>query len=124
MRACADEDLALFAKHESRDTRELAPEPPAPAAAPPAAELENAERETLQQIAARHCIRLGISLDELVSPSRHRRLSGTRTAIAREALAVEAATLTEVARFLGRSPSALAQAIARAKPPEVPDLSY
>jgi REP element-mobilizing transposase RayT len=117
MRSCADEDLALFGKHESRDTRELAPDPPVPSVAAPAPETPREDRETLEQIAARHCAGLGISLDELVSPSRERRLSGPRTAIAREALALTAATLTEVATFLGRSPSAVAQALRKGAGP-------
>lgn len=114
MRSYADEDLVLFEKHESRDTRELAPGPPAPVPARRATGPECGDGETLEQIALRYCTGLGISLDDLVSASRQRRLSSARTGIAREALALEAATLTEVARFLGRSPSALAQAIARA----------
>ncbi len=116
MRSCVDEDLALFAKHESRDTRMLEPERPAVPASPAAAgPLPNApdSRETLAQIAARHCSRLGISGIELASPSRERRLSRARTGIAIEALATGAGTVSEIARFLGRSPSALAQQLTK-----------
>jgi len=118
MRSCADEDLALFEKHESRDTRMLEPDlpkappaPPVPAPGGPA---------TLEEIAARHCERVGITAAELVSPSRERRLSRTRTAIALEALATDAASLTEIGRFLGRSASALAQSMALATTREQP----
>lgn len=122
MRSYGDEDLALFEKHESRDTRALEPDLPRVAPAQPAP--APGDRETLEQIAARHCERVGISVAELVCPSRERRLSSARTAIALEALATDAATLTEVARFLGRSASALAQSMAlasaRAQPPAEP----
>lgn len=125
MRSCADEDLALFEKYESRDTRALALEPDLPKVVPAQPALAPRDRETLGQLAARHCERIGISVAELVCPSRERRLSNARTAIALEALAADVATLTEVARFLGRSASALAQSMAlasaRAQPPTGPD---
>ena len=111
MRSYADEDLALFEKHESRDTRALEPELPAVALAPPVG--VPGERETLEQIAARHCARLGISMTELVSPSRARRLSSARTGIVLEALEAGAGTVSEISRFLGRSPSALAQQLTK-----------
>ena len=115
MRSYSDEDLALFEKHESRDTRALEPRLPAvvppPAVAKPAC-ADSASHDTLEQIAARHCAGPGIALDDLISPSRQRRLSAVRTAIAREALATEVATLEAIARFLGRSASALAQSMA------------
>jgi len=123
MRSCADEDLALFDRHESRDTRALEPELPrlAPVQPVPAP----GDRVTLDQIAARHCARAGISLAELTSASRERRLSRARTAIALEATATDIATLTEVSRFLGRTASALAQsvslALARAASSSGPD---
>ena len=112
MRSNADEDLALFAKHESRDTRRL--EPKLLKAPPAQPVLAPGGHETLKEIAARHCEKAGISVAELVCPSRERRLSSARTAIALEALAADAASLTEVARFLGRSASALAQSMALA----------
>jgi putative transposase len=109
MRSYADDDLALFAKHESRDTRLLEPDlPKAAVAKPPPAPRD---RETLEQLATRHCERAGISPGELVCLSRERRLSRARTAIALEAIATDVATLTEVARFLGRSASTLAQSM-------------
>jgi hypothetical protein len=113
MRSWTDEDLAPFEKQESRDTRAMEPKVPDRAAEPSVP--EPATREGLAQIATRHCHSVGVSLAELVSPSRERRLSGVRTAIAREALDRDAATLAEVSRFLGRSTSALAQALARAQ---------
>jgi len=111
MRSYADEDLALFEKHESRDTRVLEPARPAVIAAP--APFGLGDRETLEQIADRHCGGLGITRAELVSPSRARRLTGARLAITIEALAAGAATVSEIGRFLGRSPSALAQQLTK-----------
>jgi REP element-mobilizing transposase RayT len=111
IRSWTDEDLAPFEKHESRDTRALEPELPARDREPPVP--APVERETLEQIAARLCRPHRIGLTELASPSRERRLSAVRTAIAREALDQHAATLSEVSRFLGRSTSVLAQALAR-----------
>jgi len=119
MRVCADDDRALFERHEARDARALEPEQPV--VAPVEAKPAPVDRETLEQIASRHCERDGITVAELACPSRERRLSRARAAIALEALATDAATLTEVARFFGRSTSALAQsmalAAARTKPP-------
>lgn len=118
MRSSTGDDLKLFESHESRDTRALEPDPvrvttPATRSGPvPAGSVA---RESLDQIAARLCASLGISVTELVAPSRERRLSRTRTALAREALAAGAATVSEIARFLGRSPSALAQSLALAE---------
>jgi REP element-mobilizing transposase RayT len=112
MRSYAEEDLALFEKQESRDTRELEPELPTETPGPPT--LAPGDRKTLEQLAARYCARAGISIADLVGPSRERRLSRARSAIALEALAADVATLTEVARFLGRSASALAQSMALA----------
>ena len=118
MRAYRDEDLALFERHESRDTRML--EPDLPKAPPDPPVPAPGGHETLEEIAARHCARAGLSVAELVSPSRERRLSNARTAIALEALATDTTTLTDVARFLGRSASALAQSIALATAREQP----
>jgi REP element-mobilizing transposase RayT len=115
MRSYVDEDLALFESHESRDTRALEPELPSVALPPRTATppcTGPTSRETLEQIAARHCAGTGIALDDLLSPSRQRRLTTVRTAIALEALAADVATLEATARFLGRSASALAQSMA------------
>jgi REP element-mobilizing transposase RayT len=111
MRSWTNEDLAPFEKQESRDTRAMEPELPGRDRKQrlPAPE----ERETLEQVAARLCRDHRISLTELASPSRERRLCAVRTAIAREALDQQVATLSEVSRFLGRSASVLAQALAR-----------
>lgn len=111
MRSYSDEDLAPFAKHESRDTRAMEPEVPTHRAEGPAP--GRAAQDTLEQIAARHCSRLGISLTELSSPSKARHLCAARLAIAREAMAAGVATVSDLGRFLGRSPSALSQQLAR-----------
>jgi hypothetical protein len=123
MRSYTEDDLTLFEKHESRDTRAL--EPDVPPGTPASASTVPAstgppDRETLVQMAARHCTHLGISRAELASPSRERRFSSARTALAQEALAAGVATVSEIARFLGRSPSALAQSIALAEHRERP----
>lgn len=116
MRSYTDEDVALFAEQESRDTRTLEPEGVRHQPGPPPA-----RRPTLEEIAARHCTEAGIAVPELSSPSRQRRLSSVRTAIAAEARATGAATLEEIARFLGRSASALAQSMAQARRRNGPD---
>lgn len=111
MQSYTDEDLAPFERHEARDTRAMEPRVPTRTAGPPGP--GRAGKETLEQIAARHCSPLGISLAELTSPSRARHLCAARRAIAREALAAGVATVSDLGRFLGRSPSALAQQLAR-----------
>jgi REP element-mobilizing transposase RayT len=111
MRSYTAEDLAPFEKHELRDTRAMEPEAPTRTAEPPPP--GRAEKETLAQIATRLCSPLGISLAELTSPSKARHLCAARRAIAREALAAGVATVSDLGRFLGRSPSALAQQLAR-----------
>ena len=119
MQSYAADDLTLFERHESRDTRAL--EPDLPAASTPVVPVPaTGDRETLEEIAARHCHGVGIGLSDLVSPSRQRRLSSVRTTIAVEARAADVATLEEIARFLGRSASALAQSIALVRRRERP----
>jgi hypothetical protein len=112
MRSYADEDLALFEKHESRDTRSLEPELPKVTAPAPLV-FGPGDRATLEQIAARHCASAGITAAELVSPSRDRRLSRARAAIALEALTAGVACVSSIARYFGRSPSALAQQLTK-----------
>ncbi|MEO7387096.1 MAG: transposase [Gammaproteobacteria bacterium] len=114
MRSDAAEDMALFANQESRDTRILGPKLPVAAPCSPTA-AATVERETLEQIVDRHCLRHGITVTELRSPARQRRLSSVRTSIAMEARASGAVTLEKVARFLGRTTSALAQSMALAR---------
>jgi len=109
MRLWTDRDLAPFEKHETRDTRAMEPAVPVSAASLP----PRVARETLEQIAKRRCRAAGITLVDLASPSRERRYSSLRTSVAQEALDEGIATLAEISRFLGRSPSALAQALAR-----------
>ena len=119
MQSYAADDLALFESHESRDTRALEPDLVA-APTPIVPVTATGDRETLEKIAARNCNGVGISLSDLVSPSRQRRLSSVRTTIAVEARAADVATLEEIARFLGRSASALAQSIALVRRRERP----
>jgi len=64
----------------------------------------------LEDIAAEVSNELGVTLAELRSSSRRRRLSRARGLVAVRALASGAATLSEVARFLNRSASALTRA--------------
>lgn len=108
MDAWTEADLEEFAGHEDRDTRRLEPRLPQPAL--PVARVEAAlPAESLAQIATRHCAAAGIALGQLRSASRDRRLCEIRRAVAREALGTGAATVTEIATFLGRTRSALAQ---------------
>jgi len=64
---------------------------------------------TLEEIADEVCGGLGVTLAELRSPSQVRRLSRARGQVAARALAERAASLTDVARFLGRSAAAVAR---------------
>jgi hypothetical protein len=61
----------------------------------------------------RICLRRNVSINLLRSPSRARHLTTVRIELAREAMEQRIATLTDVARFLGRDPSALTQLLAR-----------
>jgi REP element-mobilizing transposase RayT len=68
-----------------------------------------AERPGLAEIVAQVCGEFGVTLAELRSPSQLRRLSRARGQLAARALAARAASLTEVARCLDRSASAVAR---------------
>ena len=64
---------------------------------------------SLAAIADEVCRECGITLAELRSPSQIRRLSRARGQLAARALAERAASLTDIARLLGRSASAVAR---------------
>jgi REP element-mobilizing transposase RayT len=68
---------------------------------------------SVEQLAERICLRHNVSINLLRSPSRARHLTTVRIELAREAMEQRIATLTDVARFLGRDPSALTQLLAR-----------
>jgi REP element-mobilizing transposase RayT len=68
---------------------------------------------SVEQLARRICLRRNVSINLLRSPSRARHLTTVRIELAREAMEQRIATLTDVARFLGRDPSALTQLLAR-----------
>lgn len=68
---------------------------------------------TLATIVAEICADLGISADDLRSVRQNRLLSRARGLITARARDAYAASLTEIARFLNRSPSALARAAER-----------
>ena len=68
---------------------------------------------TLEEIAARVCEELNVSLTEVRSKSQSRSLSRARGLIAARALFSNAACLSEIARFLQRSASATARGAAR-----------
>jgi REP element-mobilizing transposase RayT len=68
---------------------------------------------TLEQLADRICMECGVTLESLRSPRRQRTLCRIRAQLAQRALAEHAASLSQVARFLNRSASALARAIER-----------
>jgi len=75
----------------------------------PPPQVKPKSRLTLEQMAIEVCVALKLSLDDVRSPSRHRRLTPAREAIARRAVDERIASYCEVARFLGRSPSAICQ---------------
>jgi REP element-mobilizing transposase RayT len=68
---------------------------------------------TLEQLAAEICDELCVSLEQLRSPHRFRNLCAARARIARAAVSSRVCTLSEVARFLNRSVSALSRAVIR-----------
>jgi putative transposase len=79
---------------------------------PPPKSLTRAS-ETLEQLAARTCTAHGVALDRVRSADRRRHLSSVRAEIASHAIDRRIATLTEVARYLGRDPSALSTLLDR-----------
>lgn len=72
-----------------------------------------AKGETLEAIVARTCSELGVTESELCSPSQLRRIARARGQVTARALAAQAAPLSEIARYLNRSVSALARAAER-----------
>jgi len=72
---------------------------------------------TLEELATRICPAHRISLDRLRSPSRARELTSIRVDFITQAINLRIATLSELARFLHRDPSALTKLIARHRPP-------
>jgi REP element-mobilizing transposase RayT len=69
--------------------------------------------ESLQSIVEKTCGELGVSVSELRSPSQLRRITRARGLVTARALAAQAAPLSEVARYLNRSVSALSRAAER-----------
>jgi hypothetical protein len=61
--------------------------------------------------------RRSMSPDRLRSPSRARDLTSVRVDFITQAINLRIATLTELARFLHRDPSALTKLLARHRPP-------
>lgn len=72
--------------------------------------------QTLQQLAESICTDNGISVELVRSPSRIRSLASIRAAICAQAIERHTATLSEVARFLHRDPSALMRLVGRRSP--------
>jgi DNA-binding NtrC family response regulator len=68
---------------------------------------------TLPQLAQQLCAEHHLALELVCSRSAKRSLTPVRLAILRQALAHRVGTLTEVARFLNRDPSALSKLLAR-----------
>lgn len=85
-----------------------------PAAAPPQrSDAARAPVVTLEELIREVCASRGISLDEAASRSCARHLSDARTEIAWRAVESGVANLSQVARALGRTASALAQSLRR-----------
>jgi len=72
-----------------------------------------AKGPSLEEIVAAVCGELGVNLAELRSSSQLRRISRARGQVTARALAAQAASLSEIARYLNRSASALARAAER-----------
>jgi REP element-mobilizing transposase RayT len=73
----------------------------------PARRLQPKSRCTLDQLAERVCANHGIPVDVMRSPARARYLTPLRIDFAQEVLQQRIGTLTDVARYLNRDPSAL-----------------
>jgi putative transposase len=67
----------------------------------------------LEKIAATIALELGVPLERIRSPSQQRELSRARGLLAARALAAGAASLSDIARFLNRSASAVTRAAER-----------
>jgi putative transposase len=76
-------------------------------------------RLTLEDLGERICQEHHISIERMRSPSRARDLTPIRVGFITQAVELRVATLSEVARFLQRDPSALTKLLARHKPPPV-----
>ena len=72
-------------------------------------------RQTLEQLIERVCVESGQDLGQLRSAARSARLCALRTEIARRAVEERIATRSDVARALGRSVSAISQALEKAR---------
>lgn len=72
-----------------------------------------ASGETLESLVERTCSDLGVTLADLRSPSQLRRISRARGQVTARALAAQAAPLSDIARYLNRSASALSRAAER-----------
>ncbi|MCC7329968.1 MAG: transposase [Gammaproteobacteria bacterium] len=70
-------------------------------------------RQDLNELVRATCERYGVSDADLAVPSRNRLHARVRAEIARAAIDGRAATLTEVARRFGRSPSALCRRVSQ-----------
>jgi REP element-mobilizing transposase RayT len=68
---------------------------------------------TLDAIATQVCNEFGVTIESVRSPSQHRALCLARACIAVRAIDGQAATLSDVARYLNRSASALSRAVSR-----------
>ena len=84
---------------------------------PAIAPLRNHSAMTLEELASRICPAHRISPDRLRSTSRARDLTSVRVDFITQAIDLRIATLTELARFLNRDPSALTKLLARHRPP-------
>jgi hypothetical protein len=88
---------------------------------PAMASLRNHGALSLEELANRICPAHHISPDRLRSPSRARDLTSVRVDFITQAINLRIATLTELARFLHRDPSALTKPLARHRPPSHTD---
>lgn len=68
---------------------------------------------TLQQLAKQICVANGANVEALRSPSRARQLAPIRVQFIKQAIEQRIATLSEVARYLNRDPSALGRLVKR-----------
>lgn len=112
MRAASDEDDRDLADAcDAGDSRFLATPEFVKSVRPPSVSPRSGL--TLDELAQALCGDYGITVDRLRSLSRARALTPARAALADQAVEQRIATLSEVARFLHRDPSALTKLLAR-----------
>lgn len=108
-----DRDAVSVSLKAGRPRRTAGAPVPRPATG---AESRIAAAPTLDALTAAMAARLGVSVEQILSRGRSAQVVRARAELARRAIAAGAATLSEVARHLGRSPSTVSDLLRRHRP--------